>query len=187
MKQENFCTRKKLVVFFLSIFILVFIAFGCSDPSDSTGPYSLDDEELLPFAAMYEVDREQFCLTEIDKDSRIEIERDYHRSRGYDVGLRMYDDGVSRAVAFVLEDDQYVWIGEQETHYSGRTVMTIDGEVPEHITVTYHEKEYGAPSVMGQIISYSGGYENIPQWPTCEQASAIIREWDARRTASNEK
>ena len=178
VKQKSFSPRETALIFLFSILVSVFIAFGCSDPEGiAGGPYSLDDKKLLPFAAMYKVDREQFCLTEIDQDSRVEIERDSRRSHGYDVMLHLSSNGVTRTIAFVLEDDQYVWIGEQEAHYSGRKYMTPDGELREYIAITYHERKYGAGGMVGQRITYSGDDESIPRELTCEQASPYIRAW----------
>lgn len=189
MKKQRFCTKgKRLLVLLFLISVSLFIVLGCHDPSGSIGPYSLDDEELLPFAAMYEIDRESLCLTEMDRDSKVEIERDYRRSYGYDVMLHIHNDSVHRTVAFVWEDNRYVWIGEQELHYSGRTLMTPDGEIPEYISVTYHEREYGAGSeITGLIIHYNGVDESIPAILTCEQAAPYLKEWDARREAPGSK
>ena len=187
MKKEGFLIiRQKLLILLFLILVSLFMAFGCSDPSDGRGPYSLDDEKLLPFAAMYEIDRESFCLTEIDRNSRVEIERDYGGSHGYNVMLHIYSDGVSRTVAFVWENGRYVWIGEQELHYSGRRFITVDGEVREHIAVSYYKREIDGGTI-GLSISYSGGYENLPSSLTCEQASPYIREWDARKEAPDSK
>lgn len=190
VKKRDFRAKEKLLVLPFLILVSLFVAFGCSDPSGSgsRGPYSLDDEELLPFAAMYEIDREQFCLTEIDRDSKVQIQRDPYKDGGSDVALHIYNDRVSRTVAFVWEDGQYVWIGEQETHYSGRTFMTPDGELLEKIVVTYHERPYGAGSeITGLMISYVGEGESIPIRPTCDQVRPYIREWDAREKAPSDK
>lgn len=184
MKQGESVIRGLLPFFVYLLSLAMWIMFGCTDPQGNRGPYSLDDEALSPFVAMYQVDREQFCLTEIDPDSKVEIIRADSASRGYDVALRMYGDGVSRSIAFVWENGQYVWIGEKETHYSGRKYKSFDGTAREEIIITYHKRRtYGGP--VGQIILYSGDDESIPPFPTCDQALSYIREWDARRVESD--
>ena len=110
----------------------------------------------------------------------MEIEIDSLRSRGYDVMLHMHSDKIYRTVAFVRENGEYVWIGEQETHYSGRTFVTPDGEIREQISITYHDSDYGASSgIIGSIIVYTGEDESIPSVLTCEQATLYIEEWSA--------
>jgi hypothetical protein len=184
VKRENHCTGMNLLTLVSLVFVCV-AASGCGILGH-LGLYSLDDEELEPFAAMYEVDRERFCLTEIDRDSRVEVEWDLQRSYGYDVMLHMYGDRVSRMVSFIQEDGQYVWIGEQEVHYSGRTFMTPDGEVREHIAVVCDDSAHGSSGMLEVRIFYIGGYEDIPRQPTCEQASAIIKKWNTDGMAVDE-
>jgi hypothetical protein len=104
-------------LFSVGLFLLVMLAIaGCSDPSYDHGPFGLDDEALKPYAAMFQVDREKACLTELDHNTAVKIWRSDRRSRGYDVLLLMEGKEVSRSIAFVLENGQYVWVGEQETH-----------------------------------------------------------------------
>ena len=135
----------------------------------------MDDGRLLPFAAMYEIDRDSLCLTEIDPDSEVYI--DALGGRGYDVVLQLHNGNVSRTIAFILEGGRYVWIGEQEVHRSGRKFVTPDGTLPELIAITYHEREYGfSHEPPGLIISYQGESE-ITSGLTCEQALTYIREW----------
>jgi hypothetical protein len=186
MKKRGFCAREKLLVLFILLLGFLFMVFGCYDPSGSRGAYSLDDEELLPFAAMYEIDREQFCLTEIDRNSKVEIQRDYGGSSGYEAMLHLYSDGESRTIAFARENDQYIWIGEQKVHYSGQKFTTVDGEVRENITISYYKRKISG-GVVGLSITYLGDSEEIPSVPTCEQASQYIKEWDTRSETSDSK
>ena len=103
--------------------------------------YRLDDPELSPYAAMLQVDREQVCLTEIDPDSEVEVVDASYEGEEVDVVLHVRSDWVSRSVAFAWEDGEYVWIGEAETHYSGRTYVNFEGtEEREMIFVSYHER-----------------------------------------------
>lgn len=175
MKRRDSNTRKKPCILIL-LLVLLCATLSCYDPSGYGGRFSLDDERLEPFSAMYEVDREQYCLTEIDPDSIVHVERQIYGDYSYDVMLHIEGDRSYRTVAFVWEDGEYVWISEQESHSSGRTYMTPDGELDEHIVVSYSE---GArPSLPeGLSITYEGPYEDISTRPTCEEALRVIREW----------
>jgi len=128
---------------------------------------------------MYEVDREQYCLTEIAPGSIVHIERQIYEDYGYDIMLHIESDRIYRTVSFVWEGDEYVWIGEQESHRSGLTYTTPDGELNERIVVTYHERaDIFGPA--GLSITYEGSYENISARPTCEEALRVIREWHSK-------
>lgn len=175
MKRRTFNSRNKLTVPIL-LLILVGAIFGCYDRSEFAGRHRPDDKILQPFAAMYEIDREQHCLTEIDPDSTVHVERENHEDYGYDILLHIEGDRIYRTVAFVWEHDKYVWIGEQESHRSGRTYMTPDGEWDEYIVVAYHERAIRS-GPAGLLIDYSGPYEDISARPTCEDALRIIRRW----------
>lgn len=178
--------REKLT-FPILLLILFCATLSCYDPSGQGGQFSLDDgsERLEPFSAMYEVDREQYCLTPIDPDSIVSIERQIYGDYSYDVMLHIEGDRRYRTVAFVLEDGEYVWISEQEVHYSGRKYMTPDGEVNENIVMSYSER--ARPSLPeGLSITYSGPYEDIPARPTCEQALRVIRKWHAEEATPDD-
>lgn len=178
MKKQGSDMGEKLTLPIL-LLILLCATLSCQDPSEYRGRFGLDDERLQPFAAMYEIDREQCCLTEIDPDSIVHIERQNYGDNGYDVVLHIEGDRSYRTVSFVWEHGEYVWIGEQESHRSGRTYMTPDGELNERIVVTYYERAIiGGPA--GLSITYEGPYENIPARPTCEDALRVIRDWHAR-------
>jgi len=139
VKKRALYARGVLSFVLHSLFLSIFVVFGCNSSQSSQAPNNVDAEALIPFAAMYHVDREQHCLTELDKGSEIEIRRADTRTRGYDVVLHMHSDGVSRSVFFVWENNQYIWIGEQEIHRSGQNYMSLDGELPEEITITYND------------------------------------------------
>jgi hypothetical protein len=173
--------------FCILLLILFCTTLGCHDPSGLGGRrFSLDDETLLPFAAMYEIDRDQYCLTEIDPDSMVHIERRDYGDYSYDVILHIESDRTYRTVVFVQEQGEYVWIGEQESHYSGRTYMTPDGELDEHIVVTYDERAITSQPT-GLSIFYAGVYEEIPANPTCQEALQVIRDWHAWETTPSNK
>lgn len=143
--------------------------------------YRLDDPELAPFSSMYEVDREQFCLTDIDEDAGVEIERDEYATSGYHIMLHMYSGNIVRHIAFVREANRYSWIGEQEIHNSGRKFETIDGEDEEHISITYHKRKYNSYDSIGLDIHYSGDYKYVdfsrPFDLTCKDVKPYIEEW----------
>lgn len=187
---ESYEMKRKVYMNLLVILftILLFAVFGCSHPSGlSSDSYSLDDDRLIPFAAMYAVDRELYCLTEIAEDSRVEIEIDSFRSRGYDVMLHIHSDNTYRTVAFVRENNEYVWIGEQEIHYSGYAFVTPDGEIQEHISVTYHDRDYGTiTGTTEPVIVYTGENEDIPSVLTCEQAAFYIEEWSTQESNASQ-
>ncbi len=168
----------------LVVSLLLFVVFGCGSITNRYR-YKLNDKELLPYKSMYKVDREQYCLTEIDPDSQVRIEKTTCPGEGCDVKLHLRSDQTNadtdRVITFIWEDDEYVWIGEQETHCSGQTFMHPDGEIEECITIIYRARKFDYSGSTGLSILYNGIDENIPPWPllTCEQALSIIRVWDA--------
>lgn len=144
------------------------------------GPsYNLGDEELVPFRAMYEIDRASRCLDPIDSSADVRIERDPTGSRGYNIMLHIYGANVSRTVAFSFENGEYRWVGEQEIHPSGRTYMTVDGNAEERIVVNYHERAFWGSGPVGLNITYSGRDPNIPLTLTCRQAREYISQWES--------
>jgi hypothetical protein len=181
VRRQCYIGRERLTFWILPL-ILLSTTLGCHDPSGLRGRrFSLDDEALRPFAAMYEIDRTQYCLTEIDPDSIVHIETwDY-----YDVVLHIEGYRTYRTVSFVQEQGEYVWIGEQESHRSGRTYMTPDGELSEQIVISYFEREVDLVPV-GLTITYAGAHEDISANPTCEEALQVIRDWHARETTPDD-
>lgn len=139
----------------------------------------LNDPELLPFSDMYTVERTRFCLTPIDKNSIVHIEYD-NGTNGYDVMLHLETSRVTRSVVFVREAGRYVWIGEEETHYSGRKFQTADGEDTEMMAITYAERAFTGAQ-KGLEIFYNGDYQHVnfsSSSPTCEQAMPYILQWE---------
>jgi hypothetical protein len=127
---------------------------------------------------MFEVDRDAFCLTAIDPDSEVNIDIERQQDGSEFAILEIIGDKASRSVTFAWEDGQYVWIGEQEKHKSGRTFMTPDDELSERISVTYHARAYGIDGKrIGLTILYIGEDRNIPTELTCEEASSILQSW----------
>ena len=153
---------------------------ACSNPRIHGDPLDLNDEALLKYSAMYQVDREEFCLTDIDRELKAEIREADTSSRGYDVALQMHGNGISRAVFFIRDNDDYAWIGEQEIHRSGKKYRSLDGELPEQIVITYRKKRTEA-GPKGLMILYFGDDEKIPSAPTCSQAISVIEAWAAER------
>lgn len=178
IKQSN-----KIFIYVLGLnLLLMIISINCTIFSSEKYRYQLDEPELKPFATMHEVNREEYCLTEIDPDAVVEIERDIYASSGYHVMLHIYSPGVARTVAFIEENNQYVWIGEQEVHRSGNTYLTADGESDEEIVVTYHKKKFS--DMIGFYIDYLGDYEtglfSVFEELTCEQVKPYIKAWDEK-------
>lgn len=152
----------------------------CVDLGSAFGPsYNLSDEELLPFRAMYEIDRVSRCLDPIDPSADVRIERDSTGSRGYNIMLHIYGANVSRTVAFSLENGEYMWVGEQEIHPSGRTYMTVDGNAEEEIAINYNERVFWGSGPVGLNITYLGRDPNIPLTLTCRQAREYITQWES--------
>lgn len=158
---------------------LLGVIIACKTSSNQrTHDLHLNDPELIPFADMYNVDRERFCLTPIDEDAAISIEYD-SGTTGYDVMLHVEGKKVTRSVAFLSKDKEYVWIGEQEVHYSGREFQTVDGDVNEMIVISYKERPY-QDNPKGLSISYWGDYQYVNfsnSSPTCEQVKPYISQW----------
>jgi hypothetical protein len=184
VKRQSYIMRERLT-FCILLLVLFCTTLGCHDPSGlGDRRFSLDDETLRPFAAMYEVDRNQYCLTEIDPDSIVHIERRNYGDYGSGVILHIEGDRTYRTVTFVQEQGEYVWIGEQELHYSGRTYMTPDGELNERIVVTYYERTIDSQPA-GLSIFYAGAHETISANPTCEEALRVIRHWHEKEPTPN--
>jgi hypothetical protein len=142
----------------------------------------LENEALLPFSAMYEIDREQFCLTEIDSDSQVNILWNHWIGNQTSVVvLEIYNHRVSRSVFFLEEGEQYVWVGEHQWHYSGETLDTPDGEIRAHIIVSYINERIAsdAQGVPAGLRIDHFGVPGLPLMnPTCEQVWPLIREWE---------
>jgi hypothetical protein len=172
------------IVLHLSLFS-VWVVSSCTGPRGDRGPFTLDNEALLPFAAMFQIDREQFCLSELADSSQVEIEKD-DGAKGYDIMLHMFDDAVSRTVAFVWEEGRYIWIGEQETHYSGRKYMSPDGDLPESITIAFYARPISG-AMKGLRITYWGDNRSVPLNLTCDQALSLIGEWDGKNALPQSK
>jgi len=126
---------------------------------------------------MYEVDREQYCLTEISPESTAHFGVKYGEY-GRQATIVIESDRTYRMVVFVEEQGEYVWVGEYEAHRSGRTYITPDGELNERIVVSHLQREIDNQPV-GLSILYEGAYEDIPANPTCEEALPVIRDWHA--------
>ncbi len=164
----------------IMILLVFLLPHCCTRSADQYYQYSLNDPELLPYAAMYEVDREEYCLSEIDPDSRVSILIS-DDNEGPDAVLDMRsDDWTYRSIAFVWEGGRYVWIGEGETHYSGRTYETPDGILPEEITIEYNDREVGYWGPAGLFIWYHGPDESLLDL-TCERAWSVIQAWEENR------
>lgn len=178
MRRQCYIGREKLSTLIL-LLILFSTTLGCHDPSGLRGRrFSLDDDALRPFASMYEVDREQYCLTEINPESTAHFGVK-HGEYGRQVTIVIESDRTYRMVVFVEDQSEYVWIGEYEAHRSGRTYTTPDGELNERIVVSHFGRRIDNQPV-GLSILYEGAHEDIPANPTCEEALRVIADWHAR-------
>ncbi len=173
--------------------VLVLLAAGlcCNRPPfvEEYYRYSLDDKVLSPYGAMYQVDREQCCLAEIDPDSRVAIEYGSLTSEGFSIKLHMISNNqmTFRTVAFAREHDEYVWIGEAETHYSGLVyVDPNEGHLKEHLSILCNEREFDNSGPLGLHISYYGPNETISIFPTCEEALSLIEVWGTENAADDD-
>lgn len=176
MGWNNLKVRRPLVFLFLLCFMGALL-FGCNRPGIRQGPYSVGDEALQPYAAMYEIDRSAHCLSEIARDAEVYVSTADSPSSGYDMMLQVSTDSVSRSVFFVWEDQQYVWIGEQEIHYSGREYTSLDGTLPEQIIISSFERPIRG-GLVGLRISYYGDEDR--SWDmTCKEARSYITRWHA--------
>jgi hypothetical protein len=164
--------------------ILLSTTLGCRDPSGLGGRrFSLDDDALRPFASMYEIDREQYCLTEIDPESTAHFAVEYGEY-GRQATIVIESDRTYRMVVFIEEQGKYLWVGEYEAHRSGRTYMTPDGELNERIVVSYFERKIDNQPI-GLSIFYEGTHEDISANPTCEEALRVIADWHEREPTPN--
>ena len=123
-----------------------------------TNRYKLSDPELAPFMTMYDVNREELCLTEIDENAEVEIERDDYTTNGYHIMLHMHSGNVIRTVAFEKVGEKYIWLGEQEIHRSGRNFMTVDGETDEKL-----DEPYPSNGVLNRVRSKTLGDAKITE------------------------
>lgn len=173
------------IVCFISAVLVGIATYPSARSMVGSTPRSISAEEMQSFAGMYEVDREEYGLTPIDGSARVLLERrsgsDAHRC-GYDAMLHMYSPHVSRTVTFALRDGEYVWIGEQEIHYSGRTYRTVDGDVEESIVITYSKDERPGTQ-KGLRVDYSGDNEALESKfdLTLEDVRPVLRKWDEER------
>ncbi|MFQ6102530.1 MAG: hypothetical protein ACE5OS_15060 [Anaerolineae bacterium] len=173
--------EKRIVLVIVAIALLA-AGLSCNRPPsvEEYYRYSLDDKVLAPYGAMYQVDREQCCLTEIDPDSRVVIEYGSLTSEGFSIKLHMISDNqmTFRTVTFAREHDEYVWIGEAETHYSGLVYVDPDeGHLKEHLSILCNEREFDNSGPLGLDIMYWGPDDSIWLSPTCEEALSLIETW----------
>src|SRR5690606_20963710 len=117
----------KLTTKLLLTTLTVFFSIGCGlTPKE----VDYDDNELRPlWTAVSEVNRETLGFTSIDKHADIRLEGESFLSeKPYDKMLHIYGT-TSKTIAFKkINDDKYIWIGEQEIFRGPRKYKTVDGE-----------------------------------------------------------
>lgn len=181
--------RSKSLSLSISLLIVLFIAVGCE--SRWNYQYRLDDKELRPYAAMYQVDREQYCLSELDPLSEVAIHNASYEYGSYeeedpDVVIHLRRNNMTKSIAFAREDGGYVWIGEAETHYSGRTFYGVDGQEEEKIFIGYNLRQFGTWGSAGLTIHYfSEENEGFPDSLTCDEALLMIESWKRQAQPGN--
>jgi hypothetical protein len=105
-------------------------------------------------------------------DVRVEVPR---FKTHYDVMLHIDGARISRTVDFLLVNGQPVWSGEQETHRSGRTFESVDGEIPEQLVLSYSTVQ-GSGTPLGGYVSYWGPDEKLT-----ERSRAPLSPQEARQ------
>lgn len=161
----------------------VILTIGCSFSTQNKSSYKLNDPELIPFSTIYSIEREKYCLTEINPDSIVEIEQNIYATSGYHTTLHIYYRNVSRTISFIREKDEYIWVSEQEIHRSGRTFETSDGKSRESISITYNKNRDNGTS--NSSIIYNGDKEKgifsgLRFDLTCDEVRPYIEAWDKK-------
>ena len=142
----------------------------------------INDPELKPFNAMYQVDRDQYGMTPLPEHAGVSVEKrdsDEAAGYGYDVMLHISGNAVHH-VAFRLGADGYKWVGEQEECWGPREYDSVDGRFNEALTISYfHHAQH---HLEGLSISYRGREDalrelDIMQEFTVAKARQILRDW----------
>jgi hypothetical protein len=182
MRQKKLGNKMEWIFFLF--YLLCFLLSSCNRPNNESEPFYINDDEIKQFPQIKESDRRHYCLTKIEQDLPINILKSDNPNSGYDVRLHMYNSSTSRDVFYVWESGHYVWIGELEIHYSGREYTSLDGTLPEVISITYFIKDTNAGK-KGLSITYWGD-ENRPSEMSCDEAQSYIQKWRASKAESNE-
>jgi len=137
----------------------------------------LEDSELASYLAAADAsDRNRLGFSPLPKSGPVRVERPRDK-RHYDVMLHIDEKKLSRTVDFLVRDGRPVWSGEQEIHYSGRMFETVDGQVAEHLVVSYSTVE-GDGTPKGGYVSYWGPDGKLmEQKLTIADAQRIWRQW----------
>ncbi len=170
-KQRN--RISKCLISFISTIIIIVLSIYAFSPKKIT--YS--DPELTPlWKAIEEVDRAGMGFTPVSKDSKIRIERT--NGRAYDVMLHIHNHS-SRTIAFKKKDDDFLWIGEQESFKGPKKYKTVDGYFNEFIVLTYDKERISGYPTNVLNITYNG--EDSRLMPnrdlTLDDILPILKEW----------
>ncbi len=163
----------------MNSFFLFFIAttvWGCSFVDTQV----LGSKGEEKFADLYKIDRKALGFTEIPKGSKLFIT--------YESGGDAYDAVVSvilsntksrRRVYFKKIDDEYKWVGEQESILSGKLFDSVDGLVQESLDISFEKKRMFGSKEGKTNIYYSGNDPRLKNKHdlTISDVAPIIREW----------
>jgi hypothetical protein len=122
-----------------------------------------DDNEVQPlWTAISNVTRDTLGFTPIDKNADIRLEgRSILFDKPYDLMLHIYGT-TSRIIAFKkIDDDKFVWVGEQEIFKGPRKYKTVDGEFNEEIILTYDIEPISGHPLNQLSVDYNGPDEGL--------------------------
>jgi len=164
---------------FKSIFIIVIILLNVScDIFPEKIEYN--DAELKPYLkAIAQIDRKSMGFTEIEKDADIRLEQNSNPEKGYDRMLHIYGS-TSRTVSFkLIENNGYVWIGEQEIFEGPNEFKTPDGIFNENIILTYGKSAISGHQLNELNITYRGQNKFLTNKAnlTLENLRPFLKEW----------
>jgi hypothetical protein len=133
-------------------YVAVLLLGACGMSPESV---SWSDARLAPLIAAIESrnDRSALGFTPIDTASEVRLE--VATDRAYDVMLHICGK-TSRTVAFRKTVAGYEWIGEQETHRGPGKIETPDGQIDEHVTLTFDTAPISGTPIGALHIGYIG-------------------------------
>lgn len=142
---------------------------------------SFEDSEIQPlWKAIAEVNRDSLGFSPIDKNAEFRLEgKSILFDKPYDLMLHIHGK-TSRTIAFrKVNEDKFVWIGEQEIFKGPGKYETADGELNEEIVLTFDAEQISGHPINQLSISYSGPDENLMMNRNLklDDVSAMIDDW----------
>jgi hypothetical protein len=89
----------------------------------------------------------------------------------------------SRTIAFKkIDDDNFVWVGEQEIFKGPRKYKTVDGEFNEEIVLTYDIEPISGQPLNQLSITYRGPDEGLTtnRNLSLDDIRPMIKDWTDR-------